>query len=128
MLPDAKDIREAKAMAKTLCACNYAGECVALDCDCIIQISPSSLAEGKILCNYFRDNVLPENTRLESIFNDKPSGKFIRCKVCGAAFTARGNRAKYCDRCKATQHRKQKAKWYREYYAKQTQNTRKIDL
>lgn len=123
-----KDIKETKALAKTNCPCNYSGKCVLFDeCDCIVQNSPYSLAEGKILCLYFRDNVLPANPHLASLYGEE-TGKYIKCKICGKVVPVSGNRAKYCPKCKGDQQRKQKAKWYRESYAAKPQNTRKIDL
>jgi hypothetical protein len=118
MRPTSKDIKETKALAKDLCPCNYSGKCVLFDeCDCIIQSSPFSLAEGKIICLYFRDNVLPANPHLASLFGES-AGRYIKCVSCGKSFIPSGNRQKYCPICKDRERRKQQATWRRQNYSK----------
>jgi hypothetical protein len=117
MRPTSKDIKETRALAKNLCPCNYSGECVLLDeCACIVQSSPYSLAEGKILCRYFEQNVLPADPHLQSLFGEF-DGRYIKCKNCGKSFIPSGNNQKFCHQCKDDQQRKRNAAHQRRYRA-----------
>lgn len=107
------DVRKAKKLAREECACNYSGECVLLDCDCVIQNSGISLSEGTILCKYFSESVLPSDPQLQYIFK-RDSDRFVVCAICEKAFVPTGNRQKYCTACRSIQRKKQQAKWRRE--------------
>ena len=72
------------------------GNCLLLDdgeeCVCVQSISYS------LLCRWFRAAVLPLDGALYAeIIQSRDSVK--RCAVCGAAFTPKSNRAKYCPDC-----------------------------
>ena len=88
--------------------CNYIdGNCIALDdgeeCVCVQSISYS------LLCRWFRAAVLPLDGALYAeIIQSRDSVK--RCAVCGAAFTPKSNRAKYCPECAARMKRINAAK------------------
>lgn len=83
-----------KARKLTHECCNYCdGNCLLLDdgeeCVCVQSISYS------LLCRWFRAAVLPLDGALYAeIIQSRDSVK--RCAVCGAAFTPKSNRAKYC--------------------------------
>ncbi len=47
-----------------------------------------------------------------------------RCAVCGAAFTPKSNRAKYCPDCAVRMRRKQEAERQRKRYLQATQLSR----
>lgn len=92
-----------KARKLTHECCNYCdGNCLLLDdgeeCVCVQSISYS------LLCRWFRAAVLPLDGALYA--------------VCGAAFTPKSNRAKYCPDCAVRMRRKQEAErqWKRYHW------------
>lgn len=71
------------------------------ECVCAQRISYS------VNCKWFRRCVLPQDKALEAEIFRQPEDK--HCAVCGAAFRAKSNRAKYCESCAKDVHRKQKS-------------------
>ena len=76
--------------------CNYEdGNCILLDdgepCICVQSISYS------LLCRWFIAAVLPIDGELEAALMRRGSWK--RCTVCGAYFSPKSNRGKYCPDC-----------------------------
>ena len=102
--------------------CNYCdGNCLLLDdgeeCVCVQSISYS------LLCRWFRAAVLPLDGALYAeIIQSRDSVK--RCAVCGATFTPKSNRAKYCPDCAVRMRRKQEAERQRKRYLQATQLSR----
>ena len=93
-------------LIRRLCANYDGGNCLPLDdgedCVCVQMISYS------LLCRWFRAAVLPLDGALYAeIIQSRDSVKW--CAVCGAAFTPKSNRAKYCPDCAAKIRRRQKA-------------------
>ena len=94
-----------KARKLTHECCNYCdGNCLLLDdgeeCVCVQSI---------------RAAVLPLDGALYAeIIQSRDSVK--RCAVCGAAFTPKSNRAKYCPDCAVRMRRKQEAERQRKRY------------
>ena len=83
-----------KARKLTHECCNYCdGNCLLLDdgeeCVCVQSISYS------LLCRWFRAAVLPLDAALYAEIS-KSRDEVKRCAVCGAVFTPKSNRAKYC--------------------------------
>ena len=83
-----------KARKLTHECCNYCdGNCLLLDdgeeCVCVQSISYS------LLCRWFRAAVLPLDAALCAEIS-KSRDEVKRCAVCGAVFTPKSNRAKYC--------------------------------
>ena len=111
-----------KAQKLTHECCNYCdGNCLLLDdgeeCVCVQSISYS------LLCRWFRAAVLPLDGALYAeIIQSRDSVK--RCAVCGAAFTPKSNRAKYCPDCAVRMRRKQEAERQRKRYQQATQLSR----
>lgn len=111
-----------KARKLTHECCNYCdGNCLLLDdgeeCVCVQSISYS------LLCRWFRAAVLPLDGALYAeIIQSRDSVK--RCAVCGAAFTPKSNRAKYCPDCAVRMRRKQEAERQRKRYLQATQLSR----
>lgn len=111
-----------KARKLTHECCNYCdGNCLLLDdgeeCVCVQSISYS------LLCRWFRAAVLPLDGALYAeIIQRRDSVK--RCAVCGAAFTPKSNRAKYCPDCAVRMRRKQEAERQRKRYQQATQLSR----
>ena len=105
MTPGQKN--KASAMIKKLCY-NYAnGECITLNCACV-QINSCS-----VICKWFRQAILPQDkTLLAEII--KPLNR-KRCTICGKAFIAKSNRAKYCSVCSVNERRKKKSRNERKY-------------
>ena len=76
--------------------CNYEdGNCILLDnsepCVCVQSISYS------LLCRWFIAAVLPLDGELEAALMRRGSRK--RCAGCGAFFSPKSNRGKYCPDC-----------------------------
>ena len=67
-----------------------------------------------LLCNWFRNAVLPADNELLADVMRERSGK--RCAVCGKPVYSSSNRAKYCPACAKQERRKQDAKRKREQY------------
>ena len=111
-----------KARKLTHECCNYCdGNCLLLDdgeeCVCVQSISYS------LLCWWFRAAVLPLDGALYAeIIQSRDSVK--RCAVCGAAFTPKSNRAKYCPDCAVRMRRKQEAERQRKRYLQAAQLSR----
>ena len=94
---------KACTLIKNICANfdNPTGLCLPLDTKCPQMITSS------LICKYFRDVLLEdkEGQLLKAqIFQDDSVKK---CEVCGRAFRALSNRAKYCAECAAKVRRKQ---------------------
>ena len=108
-------------LIRRLCANYDGGNCLPLDdgegCVCVQMISYS------LLCRWFRAAVLPLDGALYAeIIQSRDSVK--RCAVCGAAFTPKSNRAKYCPDCAVRMRRKQEAERQRKRYLQATQLSR----
>ena len=108
-------------LIRRLCANYDGGNCLPLDdgegCVCVQTISYS------LLCRWFRAAVLPMDGALYAeIIQSRDSVK--RCAVCGAAFTPKSNRAKYCPDCAVRMRRKQEAERQRKRYQQATQLSR----
>lgn len=103
-----------KARKLTHECCNYCdGNCLLLDdgeeCVCVQSISYS------LLCRWFRAAVLPLDTALCAEIS-RSRDEVKRCAVCGAVFTPKSNRAKYCPDCAARVRRKKEAERQRQKY------------
>ena len=94
--------------------CNYCdGNCLLLDdgeeCVCVQSISYS------LLCRWFRAAVLPLDAALYAEIS-KSRDEVKHCAVCGAVFTPKSNRAKYCPDCAVRMRRKKEAERQRQRY------------
>ena len=100
-----KQRKRANALIRREC-CNYDnGYCLLLD-DGEEHTCPQSISYS-VNCKWFRWSILPQDKAIEAeIFH---SDDIKHCAVCGAAFVPKSNRAKYCERCAETVHRKQKS-------------------
>ena len=101
-----------KARKLTHECCNYCdGNCLLLDdgeeCVCVQSISYS------LLCRWFKAAVLPLDAALYAEIS-KSRDEVKRCAVCGAVFTPKSNRAKYCSDCAVRMRRKKEAKQHRK--------------
>ena len=97
--------KRANALIRKQC-CNYDnGLCVALDCECVQCNSYS------VMCKWFRVAVLPQDKALFAKVIQPQQAK--RCVICGAAFTPKSNRGKYCDKCSKSIRKKKKAEYER---------------
>ena len=102
--------KRAKTLIHNLC-CNYCdGICIALDCECVQCNSYS------VMCKWFRSAILPQDTALLAEIVQPEKCK--RCVICGAVFTPKSNRGKYCEKCARTERKKKKA----EYEKKRRRN------
>ena len=103
-----------KARKLTHECCNYSdGNCLPLDdgeeCVCVQSISYS------LLCRSFRAAVLPLDAGLCAEIS-RSRDEVKRCVECGAVFTPKSNRAKYCPDCAARVRRKKEAERQRQKY------------
>ena len=94
---------------KECCNCDH-GNCILLDdgdeCVCPQLISYS------LLCKWFTAAVLPLDKELYAELYAPEDRR--RCSVCGAAFAAGSNRAKYCPDCRRRITRRQTAQRMRK--------------
>ena len=103
-----------KARKLTHECCNYCdGNCLLLDdgeeCVCVQSISYS------LLCRWFRAAVLPLDAALCAEIS-KSRDEVKRCVECGAVFTPKSNRAKYCPDCAVRMRRKKETERQRQKY------------
>lgn len=98
--------RRVSTLIKAEC-CNYQqGNCLLLDDE---EPTPCpQLVSGSLSCRWFRDAVLPSDEELYAEIMGQSALK--QCSVCGQPFRAISNRAKYCERCRKNERKKQ----YRE--------------
>lgn len=98
--------RQINRLVKAEC-CNYQqGNCLLLDDG--EPVSCPQLISGSLSFRWFRDAVLPIDKELHAEIMGQTALK--KCSVCGQPFRAESNRAKYCERCRKSERRKQ----YRE--------------
>ena len=76
---------------------------------CVQSISYS------LLCRWFKVAVLPLDAALYAEIS-KSRDEVKRCVECGAVFTPKSNRAKYCPDCAARVRRKKEAERQRQKY------------
>ena len=98
--------RRVNALIRRLCANCDGGNCLLLD-DGDLHGCPQLIASA-LICKYFRAAVLPADLELHTqiegaVYNWK------KCVLCGKAYAARSNRAKYCPHC-AQQERRRKTR------------------
>lgn len=103
-----------KARRLTHECCNYCnGNCLLLDdgeeCVCVQSISYS------LLCRWFKVAVLPLDAALYTEIT-KDQDEVKRCCECGATFTPKSNRAKYCAACSKRMRRRKEAERQRKRY------------
>lgn len=84
--------------------CNYQrGNCLLLDDG--EPVPCPQLVSGSLSCRWFRDAVLPIDKELHAEITAQTALK--QCSICGQPFRSVSNRAKYCDRCRKSERRKQ---------------------
>ena len=98
------------------------GNCLYLD-NGEEAVCPQSICYS-VCCKFFTHVLLhdKEGEELEVELFKKDAIK--HCAICGRVFFSTANRAKYCDDCKATVQRKQKA----EYARRRRAESRKIEV
>lgn len=77
------------------------GRCLILDSVCVQSISYT------LLCNWFREAVLPLDKELQIVLLSKDNLK--NCVICGKSFLPNSNRAKYCPMCSVLERRRREA-------------------
>ena len=90
-----KQKRKVKVLISKYCANFHDNECIALDegdgCVCVQNIS------DHMMCNYFRNSVLPNDEALEKELTGSTSKE--RCVMCNKPFIKKSNRHRYCPEC-----------------------------
>lgn len=96
-------LRQARRLIRGLCANYDNGRCLILDSLCPQYVSYT------LLCNYFREAVLPDKEcrALQAEILKTPSVR--RCVICGKPLQTKSNRAKYCPACAVIKRRKRQA-------------------
>ena len=103
-----KQSRSVHALVRREC-CNYDnGNCVLLDCVC-----PQTITYSHIICKWFKTAVLPLDKDLYIQLANPPNTKI--CAVCGKPFIFKGNKAKYCNRCKVYVRRRKQVQYQQKY-------------
>ena len=85
------------------------GRCLILDNVCAQSISYT------LLCNWFREAVLPLDKELQVALLSKHNLK--NCVICGKSFMPNPNRAKYCPLCSVLERRPTAPPRQRQRYA-----------
>lgn len=92
-------LTKVKKLAKD-CANNIDGQCMPLDCDCVVDNSTDTL-----ICNYFIKSLLPTEVELQATImthnNYVKELKFYNktCKECGKKFKTVTKEQTVCDPC-----------------------------
>ena len=96
--------------------CNFDnGRCLILDSVCAQSISYT------LLCNWFREAVLPLDKELQVALLFKNNLK--NCVICGKSFLPNSNRAKYCPDCSVLERKCKEAARQRRHYAGKQHST-----
>lgn len=109
--------RKVRTLIKDECCNYYQGNCLLLDDG--EPVSCPQLISGSLSCRWFRDAVLPIDKELHAEIMGDAAMK--QCCICGQPFRAVSNHAKYCERCRKSERRKQ----YRESKQKTRVNVHK---
>lgn len=88
-----KQLRQARAHIAAFCANWDKGRCLILDSPC------PQIASYTLLCNYFKEAVLPDRECAALYADISKVDDVRRCVVCGKPLQAKSGRAKYCPRC-----------------------------
>jgi len=94
------------------CNCDEKGNCSVLD-DGEYHKCPQ-LTERELTCSWFCDAVLPLNPVLEVEICAPGTIEVKKCEACGKEIVRGSNRAKYCKKCAAKIHRKQRTESQRK--------------
>ncbi len=108
----AEQLKKVKTLVRRDC-CNYnGGNCILLD-DGDEHPCPQ-LNSLHLICNWFKDAVLPLNAALvaEICAPDKDSTK--KCTTCGKSFLSQSNSAKYCPKCAVKVRKNKQAEYARK--------------
>lgn len=93
--------------------CNFdKGKCLMLETICAQSISRT------LLCNWFKDAVLPLDKELSAVLLHKQKAK--QCVICGKSFMPGSNRAKYCLDCSVMERKRKEAARQRQRYRNST--------
>jgi hypothetical protein len=112
-----KDKAEVISLVKNECANFISGNCILLESyPCVVLNSSLSLGDGKIPCKYCRDVVLSLDKDLQAKLVGGVHTK--ECERCGKQFVPASNRAAFCDKCGALEHKKRQAEYARRKRAK----------
>ncbi len=109
-----RQLRQARRLIKGLCANYDNGRCLILDSICPQYISYT------LLCNYFREAVLPEDKELTMAVYGEPVVR--RCLICSKPLQAKSNRAKYCSKCAENMRRQKTVDYVRRYRQNKDRN------
>ena len=112
-----EQLARARKLIRRKC-CNYDnGICLLFDfIEC--NICPQWLTHS-VLCTWFRDAVLPNDTSLKSeLYRTLPAGY---CKHCGKPFPANGRKIYCSDRCRNASQKKDTAARVRNYRKKKAE-------
>lgn len=108
----ARQRQQAKALIRTRCSYYADGNCLALDKDEKVPC-PQTISHS-VNCKFFRDVLLndEEAKTLKAVLSQVEALR--RCAVCDEPFASASNNAKYCNDCKGSVQRSQKAAYARK--------------
>lgn len=109
-------LRQARRLIRGLCANYDNGRCLILDSLCPQYVSYT------LLCNYFREAVLPDKEcqALQAEILKAPSVR--RCVICGKPLQTKSNRAKYCSKCAENIRRQKTVDYVRRHRQNKDRN------
>lgn len=96
-------LRQARRLIRGLCANYDSGRCLILDSLCPQCFSYT------LLCNYFREAVLPEDTELTMAVYGEPVVR--RCVICGKPLFDGKKNTLFCRQCAGLRIRQSKREW-----------------
>lgn len=89
--------------------CNYKND----NCLMLETSDPQSVSRT-LLCNWFKEAVLPLDKELSATLLHKQKAK--QCTICGKSFIAGSNRAKYCVDCSVMERKRKETARQRKRY------------
>lgn len=96
-------LRQAKRLIRGLCANYDNGRCLILDSICSQYVSYT------LLCNYFREAVLPEDKDLTMAVYGGPVVR--RCLICSKPLSGAKKNTLFCRQCAGLRIRHSKREW-----------------
>ena len=96
-------LRQARRLIRGLCANYDSGRCLLLDNPCPQCFSYT------LLCNYFREAILPEDKNLTMAVYGEPVVR--RCALCGKPLSGAKKNTLFCRQCAGLRIRQSKREW-----------------
>ena len=96
-------LRQARRLIRGLCANYYTGRC-------LLPVNPRPQCFSyTLLCNYFREAILPEDKNLTMAVYGEPVVR--RCALCGKPLSGAKKNTLFCRQCAGLRIRQSKREW-----------------